>query len=198
MKAKDAMTSPAITAHQDATVREAGDLLARHQISALPVLDDERRLVGIVSQMDLIRFDSSRRADEAGSTGREPEPRRIAEIMTHEVITVSEDTDLHTVAKRLSDSHVRQVPVVAGSEVTGIVSRRDLITWMARSDAALTLDVVAVLDEEARHLAHLEVAVHKGVAHIVGEARHDTLLLAANLARTVPGVLDATVSTQRS
>jgi CBS-domain-containing membrane protein len=59
MKASDAMTSPAITINQDATLREAGDVLARRGISALPVVDDEGQLVGILSQMDLIRFNTA-------------------------------------------------------------------------------------------------------------------------------------------
>lgn len=190
------MSSPAITVHQDATVREAGDQLARHGISALPVIDDEGRLVGIVSQMDLIRFDTTKVGVRVGAAGPESEPSRVIDIMTRQVITVDEDTDLHTVAQRLSESHVRQMPVMAGSEVTGVVSRRDLIKWMARSDAALTLDVVALLEEEARRLANLRVAVHDGVAHIEGQARPDTLSLAANLARAVPGVMDATVTSK--
>jgi osmotically-inducible protein OsmY len=65
---------------------------------------------------------------------------------------------------------------------------------MARSDAALTLDVVAVLNDAARHLANLEVSVRHGVAHVEGEAGQETLALAAKLARTVPGVLDARVT----
>jgi CBS domain-containing protein len=194
------MTSPAITVNQEATLREAGDLLARHKISALPVVDDEGQLVGILSQMDLIRFNTAESPQAAGarSEGSEPGPMRVADIMTVEVVSVSPDTDLHTVAKRLSESHVRQVPVLSDTELVGIVSRRDLIKWMARSDAALTLDVVAVLGDEARHLAHLEVSVHQGVAHIEGEAAQDTLALAAKLARTVPGVVDTRVTpTQR-
>jgi CBS-domain-containing membrane protein len=196
MKAKDAMTSPAITINQDATLREAGNVLARHGISALPVVDDEGQLVGIVSQMDLIRFNTAEipQTGEAQSAGSESEPMRVADIMTVEVVSVSPETDLHTVAKRLSESHVRQVPVLSDTELVGVVSRRDLIKWMARSDAALTLDVVGVLSDEARRLAHLEVSVHEGVAHIEGEARHDTLVLAAKLARTVPGVLDTRVT----
>lgn len=195
MKAKDAMTSPAITIHQTATLREAGDVLARRGISALPVVDDDARLVGIVSQMDLIRLGTVYRAEgaEAQSEGSRSQPMRVAEIMTVEVVTVSPETDVHTVAKRLSESHIRQVPVLSDTELIGVVSRRDLIKWMARSDAALTLDVIAVLSDEARRLAHLEVRVHEGVAHIEGEAGHDTLTLAAKLARSVPGVLDARV-----
>jgi CBS domain-containing protein len=196
MKAKDAMTSPAITIHQEATLREAGDVLARRGISALPVVDDNGHLVGIVSQMDLIRLST---ADTVEGAEAQPDnsrslPMRVAEIMTVEVVTVSPETDLHTVAQRLSESHIRQVPVLSDTEPIGVVSRRDLIKWMARSDAALTLDVIAVLGDEARRLAHLEVSVHEGVAHIEGEARHDTLALAAKLARTVPGVLDARVT----
>jgi CBS domain-containing protein len=195
MKARDAMTSPAITVNQKATLREAGDLLARRGISALPVVDDEGQLVGILSQMDLIRFNTAEtpRATETQSEGGEPEPIRVADIMTVEVVSVSPETDLHTVAKRLSESHVRQVPVLSDAGLVGVVSRRDLIKWMARSDAALTLDVVAALSEEARRLANLEVSVHQGVARIEGEAAQDTLALAAKLARTVPGVVDTRV-----
>jgi len=196
MKARDAMTSPAITINQDATLREAGDVLAQRGISALPVVDNDGQLVGIVSQMDLIRFNTaeSPRAAETQSESSESEPMRVADIMTVEVISVSPETDLHTVAKRLSESHVRQVPVLTDTDVVGVVSRRDLIKWMARSDAALTLDVVAVLGDEARHLANLEVSVHQGIAHIEGVAAPDTLGLAAKLARTVPGVVDTRVT----
>jgi CBS domain-containing protein len=195
MKAKDAMTVPAITINQEATVREAGDVLARRGISALPVVDDDSRLVGIVSQMDLLRISTGDAAQgpEGQPENTRSQPMRVADIMTVEVVTVSPETDLHMVAKRLSESHVRQLPVLSDSELVGVVSRRDLIKWMARSDAALTLDVIAVLSDEARLLARLEVSVHEGVAHIEGEARADTLTLAAKLARTVPGVLDSRV-----
>jgi CBS domain-containing protein len=145
--------------------------------------------------MDLIRLSTSDTAHgaEPQSASSRSEPRRVAEIMTVEVVTVSPGTDLHTVAQRLSESHIRQLPVLSDTELVGVVSRRDLVKWMARSDAALTLDVIAVLSHEARRLAHLEVSVHEGVADIEGEAGHDTLTLAGKLARTVPGVLDARV-----
>jgi CBS-domain-containing membrane protein len=198
MKAKDAMTVPAITINQEATVREAGDVLARRGISALPVVDDDSRLVGIVSQMDLLRISTGDAAQgpEGQPENTRSQPMRVADIMTVEVVTVSPETDLHMVAKRLSESHVRQLPVLSDSELVGVVSRRDLIKWMARSDAALTLDVIAVLSDQARRLAHLEVKVHEGVAHIEGEAASDTLTLAAKLAQTVPGVMDARVTAE--
>ena len=190
------MTSPAITINQDATLRQAGDVLSQRGISALPVVDNDGQLVGILSQMDLIRFNTAETPRAAGSRSdrSESDPMRVADIMTVEVVSVNPETDLHMVAQRLSESHVRQVPVLSDTEVVGVVSRRDLIKWMARSDAALTLDVVGVLGDEARHLANLEVSVHQGVAHIEGEAAPDTLGLAIKLARTVPGVVDARVA----
>jgi CBS domain-containing protein len=196
MKARDAMTSPAITINQDATLRQAGDVLSQRGISALPVVDNDGQLVGILSQMDLIRFNTAETPRAAGSRSdrSESDPMRVADIMTVEVVSVNPETDLHTVAQRLSESHVRQVPVLSDTEVVGVVSRRDLIKWMARSDAALTLDVVGVLGDEARRLANLEVSVHQGVAHVEGEAAPDTLGLAVKLARTVPGVVDARVT----
>jgi CBS domain-containing protein len=190
------MTSPAITINQDATLRQAGDVLSQRGISALPVVDNDGQLVGILSQMDLIRFNTAETPRAAGirSDRSESDPMRVTDIMTVEVVSVNPETDLHTVAQRLSESHVRQVPVLSDTEVVGVVSRRDLIKWMARSDAALTLDVVGVLGDEARHLANLEVSVNQGVAHIEGEAAPDTLGLAVKLARTVPGVVDARVT----
>jgi CBS domain-containing protein len=192
MKAKDAMSSPAFTVRPETPLRDAGDLLTRHQISALPVVDEDTRLVGIVSQMDLIRFDTV--YEDSPSEDSSPRPTQVAEVMTTDVVSVSAETDLHSVAQRLLESHIRQVPVLSGTEVVGVISRRDLIKWMARSDAALALDVSGVLHDQGHHLSHLEVTVRQGVAHIEGVAREDTLGLAVKLARSVPGIVDARVA----
>jgi CBS-domain-containing membrane protein len=192
MKAKDAMSSPAVTVSPETPLKEAGDLLARHQISALPVVDTDVGLVGIVSQLDLIRFDTM--ADNSPPGDRPPGPTQVADVMTTDVVTVNAETDLHSVAQRLLESHIRQLPVLSEAKVVGVVSRRDLVKWMARSDAALTLDVSGVLRDQAQHLSRIEVTVRQGVAHIEGVAPADTLAFAARVARSVPGITDARVS----
>src|SRR5215471_16304277 len=97
MKAKDAMTSPAITVAPDTHCKEAAALLVRHRISALPVVDASGRLVGLVSEADLLPLETAPdpRSQATPLPPRtEPVPRRVDEVMTPEVYTVDEDTDL--------------------------------------------------------------------------------------------------------
>lgn len=111
--------------------------------------------------------------------------------MNRDAACVQEDTDLHDVARMLVEPDVRRVLVVRDREVLGVISRRDLVRWVARSDATLTDEVRSRLGEQAQRLARLDVRVEEGVAHLSGPAAADTLALAAKLARTVPGVVDA-------
>ncbi len=186
MKVKHLMTSPAVTTSPATPLKDAITLLANRGISALPVVDAEGHLLGIVSESDLIQVLSV--------AGSEAQSGVVGDLMTADVISVDEETGLPEVARRLLDSKVRRVPVLKEERVAGIVSRRDLIKWMARSDAVLATDVCGVLRDEGQRLSQLEVAVHQGVAHIKGAAGGDTLALAAMLARSVPGIIGVRVN----
>ncbi len=182
MKASYVMSAPAIVVFPDMTVKEAGSILAGHRISGAPVVDrTTRRLVGMLSEGDLLG------ADRAGS-GR---AALVAEVMSPEVVSVDDTTDVKAIAARLLEADVHRAPVMHGEEVVGVVSRHDLLKQMCRSDATITVEVANLLKAEGTALAHLEVEVKDGIAFVHGEASTQTRALALELAKGVPGVLGA-------
>jgi CBS domain-containing protein len=186
------MTSPAVTVTPRAHCKEAAALLVQHRISALPVVDGDGRLVGIVSEADLLPLETSpdpRSQATPLPTRPMPLPRLVADVMTPEVYTVEEGTDLGVVAQRMLEAGVKRFPVVRGGRVVGVVSRHDLVKVLARSDADVEAGVRRTLADEGMRLTTLGVAVRDGVVELTG-ADAQTLRLAEILARSVPGVLD--------
>ena len=146
MRARDVMTKKVKTISPDADVRAIAKLLASGRISAMPVVDRKRQVVGIVSEGDLLR------RPETGTTKRRSwwlqllaDPRDLArdyaksravrarDVMSSPVISVSPATDLADVADLLESRGVKRVPVVQNGKLVGIVSRRDIIGALARS-----------------------------------------------------------------
>ncbi len=142
MKAKDIMTRPVITASSASTVEDAVHLMLEKHISALPVIDadDNGRLVGIVSEGDLMRRvrkpGSSRRSwwleafgSDAGAIEEFLKLRsdHVSDVMTRNVISVEEDTPVADIARLLEKHRIKRVPVVYDGNVTGIVSRANLL-----------------------------------------------------------------------
>ena len=115
MKVKDIMTSPVIHARADMPVADVAERLADHRISAVPITEDEGAVVGLVSEYDLLAKD--------GKTARD--------IMTPGVISVTPEADIEDVRFLLIDRRIRRVPVIAGSDLVGIVSRGDIVRLMA-------------------------------------------------------------------
>lgn len=190
------MTSPAITVTPDTHCKDAAALLVRHRISALPVVDAAGRLVGLVAEGDLLPLETTPdpRSQATPLTPRvRPLPQLVAEVMTPEVYTVDEDTDLGVVAQRMLDANVRRFPVMRGDRVTGIVSRHDLVRVLARTDEDVEAGVRQTLAEEGMRLTSLQVAVKDGVVELAGDGDRQTLRLAEILVRSVPGVLDVRV-----
>ena len=112
--ARDLMKSEVVTVEPSLPVQAAAQLLAFHRISGLPVVDGGR-LVGVVTEADVI--------GKQGST--------VAEIMTPNVVTVKEDTTARELANLLTSRGFRRVPVVRGDQLVGIVSRGDMVRWVA-------------------------------------------------------------------
>jgi CBS domain-containing protein len=110
------MTRDVITARADTRVTDVVQLMSRHHITGLPVVDDENRLIGVVSESDII--------GKGGDT--------VAEIMTQGSFTVTEDTSLGDAAEILLRRRIRRLPVVRGeNELMGLLSRSDLIDFFA-------------------------------------------------------------------
>jgi CBS domain-containing protein len=115
VKVKEIMTTPVVTAGPDTSTRDVAQLLTRHRISGVPVTDQDGAVVGLVSEYDLLV--------KQGAMARE--------VMSPTVISVTEDTDVEDVRALLVDMRIRRVPVVAGKQLVGIVSRSDLVELLA-------------------------------------------------------------------
>lgn len=191
MLVREAMTSPVVTIPRTATVRQAIRVLHEHDITALPVLDDSGRLAGIVSEMDLLRgvFEHDPRAFARPlATASSPAPRLVEEVMTRDVEIARPGTDVAVLAETMMKTRIKSVPVLAGSDIVGIVSRRDLIAILSRDDARIRDDVLAAINEYGPEGVRWDVSVRDGVVELHGRADEPGQRIADVLARTVPGV----------
>jgi CBS domain-containing protein len=191
MLVREAMTSPVVTIPRTATVRQAIRVLHEHNVTALPVVDEPGRLVGIVSEMDLLQgmFEHDPRSFvRPVATTAAPAPRLVEEVMTRDVETARPNTDAAVLAEMMMKTRIKSVPVLDGSTIVGIVSRRDLIAILARDDARIRDDVLAAIAEYGTEGAHWDVSVRDGVVELRGTMDEPAQQIADVLARTVPGV----------
>jgi CBS domain-containing protein len=182
------MTSPPITASPDQTVKEAIRTLDRHEITALPVIDQDR-LVGIVSEADLLRGEliSDPRAHVAAAADDlEESAKTVGDVMTTGVLAVHESTDAADIARLMLDTGVKSIPVVRGQRVVGIVSRRDLIRVLAVSDDQIQGEIHRLFAEAG--LEGWTATVTDGHVELAGSGSDRDGRVAAILARTVAGV----------
>jgi len=121
-KAADIMTTNVITAKKNMVLTDIIALLLRWHISALPIVDDEDKMVGIVSEIDLVNltFDGN-----AADTIAE-------EIMVTDIVSFSPNTELADLVQSFSKRHLRRVPIIDKVKVVGIVSHRDILREMLR------------------------------------------------------------------
>ena len=110
------MTRAVITSSPDATIEEVAEILSRHHITGMPVVDDHQRVAGVVSEMDVVT--------KSG--------RLVKDIMTPEPATVGEEVPLHEVADLLMGRRIRRLPVVRHGKLVGLISRTDLVLFFAR------------------------------------------------------------------
>jgi CBS domain-containing protein len=152
--AESIMTRTVVTAGPDDTVSAVAALFSKHGISAVPVCDKDGKLLGIISEGDLMRpfgeANKLRRDWWLGllADGEELAPefvdymrqdrRRAADLMTKEVVTASEDTPVGRIADLLQSHRIKRVPIVRDGKVVGVVSRADVIRALARSPAEMS------------------------------------------------------------
>jgi CBS domain-containing protein len=190
MQARDIMTVSVETARPDTEVREiAKRLLARH-ISALPVVDDQGKVVGIVSEGDLMRRPETgterqppwwlRMFAESQDRARDfirSHGRRAKDVMSRDVISVTEDTPLAEIAETLEKHRIKRVPVMREGKLVGIVSRANLLQGLAvagpekaatTSDRDLKAAIEAVISAAGLNAHYINVVVVGGVATLWG------------------------------
>jgi CBS-domain-containing membrane protein len=146
MKAHEAMTKDVITVRPSTTVREIAALLVRHRISAVPVVSDEGRAIGIVSQTDLghrSETETEKRRKwwlelfaDANTKARDyikSHGTTAQDVMTRFIVSVSKDANLSEVAEILDTNRIRQVPVMQDGKLVGMISRADLVRKLAEA-----------------------------------------------------------------
>lgn len=190
MLAKDVMTTAVLTVKPDTDVGEIARILLEAHISAVPVLGSDGRLIGIVSEGDLIqRAESQTRRRPSWwlrllATPEEPSKqylrefgRRARDVMSKEVISVAPDTPLTDIAALLEKHHIKRVPVVADGKLVGIVSRANLLrgvaTWQKPAgvrveDTTLRAVLLEALNEAELPMHLVNVTVTAGVVEIWG------------------------------
>ncbi|MGP3919036.1 CBS domain-containing protein [Nonomuraea sp. 10N515B] len=192
MLVREVMSSPAITVRHTDPVRRAIRTLYGHDITAAPVVDDSGHLVGVVSELDLLRgeFEPDPRATvRPVPADHAPPPRRVVEVMTHDVATVTETTDVTIAIDLMVGKRIKSLPVLYGDEIVGMLSRRDLMAMLARPDDELREAVVTALHEQYPSGLSWDVAVRDGVAELSGPSHEYADHIAGLLARTVPGIV---------
>ncbi|HDR9512049.1 histidine kinase [Burkholderia cepacia] len=214
MWARDVMTTPVIFATPEMGVQETAKLLVEHSISAVPVADADGKLIGIISEGDLVRrveigtgarrrswwlelLASSR---ELASQYVKEHAQTVKDLMSINVVTVDEDTPLSEVAELLERYRIKRVPVVKNDKVTGLVSRADLVRALAsdthdnrqpvaRADAEVREAILHAMSGQRWALTRGQVIVKKGEVHLWGvifsEEERKAVCVAA---QTVPGV----------
>ncbi|KDN21530.1 CBS domain-containing protein [Amycolatopsis rifamycinica] len=192
MRARDLMTAPVITVHPWTSAKEAAELLSMHGFTALPVVDDDDRLIGIVTEADLIRgripvdprhSHEHREATSAGKT--------VGDLMTSPATAMDTGTDVADLCQALVDARIRAMPIVDGAAVVGIVTRRDVVRMLARQDVEIARDVKHRLEIYGGS-ARWKIDVRDGCVHITDQFDDETdRHVARLLALAVPGVVAA-------
>lgn len=214
MRAADLMTPNVVTVNAKTPVHEIATLLLTRRISAVPVVDQDGKLIGIVSEGDLMRRpenDTERRHSWwlAAIASRQQKAgdyikahgRTAGEVMTSKVVTVTADTPAHEIATLLETRHIKRVPVVADGRVIGIVSRANLLHGLAATKGGQpsgdpvedrtireTLNK-RLLSEIGMDMALVNVVVDDGVVQLWGLVKSDIEKKAAEVAaENVAGV----------
>ncbi|MBF0385278.1 MAG: CBS domain-containing protein [Candidatus Omnitrophica bacterium] len=124
LKAKDIMTSQALSVTPDTPISIAVKLLAIRKISGLPVVDCENNLVGVVSEKDLLGILLNEETAE---------DKTVSEFMTREVSSFSTEDSVDSICQFLLGHNFRRVPIVEGGKLKGLISRADIITHIWRT-----------------------------------------------------------------
>ncbi len=215
MRAIDVMTGDVITVTEDATVPEVARLLAERGISAVPVVDRGNRVIGMVSEGDLlhrVETGTGRRRvwwlDLVASTNRlasdyiKSHSASVKDVMTRDVISVRETTPVADIAMLLKVNRIKRVPVLRDNKIVGIVSRANLVQALAMTitaepsggtelnDRAIREQLLAELKAQKwAEVSPANVIVKDGIVHLwssyYSEQEKRALIIAA---QNIPGV----------
>lgn len=213
MQARDVMVSPVITVSRSATVREVASILLEKRISAVPVVDNIGKVVGIVTESDLMhRTEAGTErpyswwvhflAGDATIAAEYVKSHavKVEDVMTSDVITAAPETPLHEIATLLEERQIKRVPIVDKvGNLVGIVSRANLLQVVASArpklemtlpDSTIRQKLLNDLKKQSwAHTHNLGVTVTNGVVDLWGYAQSDEERKAIRVAaEAIPGV----------
>ena len=198
-RVRDVMTADVVTADRNMSYKQAAKLLTDQRVSAIPVVAKGGRLIGMVSEADVLHKAERRPWRWGGSlSGRarrdrvKARARTAAELMTSPAITIQPDASLSAAARLMNTHHMRRLPVVnAAGDLVGIVSRRDLMKVFLRPDEDITAEVSGVLAKILpEDTGQVTVGVSDGVVTLVGALDDQDLIpVAVGLTSGVDGVV---------
>jgi CBS-domain-containing membrane protein len=190
----DVMTHTVIAVGRDAPFKEIVELIDQWRVSALPVLAGEGRVIGVVSEADLLAKEEFRDTDEGDLKARAKAGGLTAgELMTTPAVTVHADASLAEAARIMARRHVKRLPVVDSvGLLQGVVSRSDLLKVFLRTDEEIAEEVrQGVLTQLPATTSGLTVSVTEGVVTLGGTLPDRTLVpVVARAVRAVEGVVD--------
>jgi CBS domain-containing protein len=208
MKAKEIMSTNLVTVSPDNSIRHAAEILLHNEVSGAPVLDGEQNLVGMFTEGDLLRrcelclpqdaaSDLATDGLSAAMALAKAQAWNVAEVMTRNVLTVAGDTSIGDIAALMLKHKIKRLPVVEGSKVVGIVSRRDLLKVITAmplpppvvGDDRIRTSVLARLrDSDVLNGELPDVVVHNGMVRLTGACSSDAVRQTIRMiADAVPG-----------
>ena len=194
-RVRDVMTASVVTVSPHSSCKHTARLLHDHHISAVPVLDPDGRVTGLVSEADLLPKQDRHLRHLAGilpGQDAKADARTVLGIMTTPAITIGPDAPVGAAARLMYRQHLKCLPVVdADGKLTGIVSRHDLLRVFLRPDEQIASDVADVLAAVLLlDPASVAVTVHDGVVTLAGEVADAGQVRAViKLAGDVKGVI---------
>ena len=208
----DVMAVPALSVTEHTSYKQVARLLSEHQLSALPVLSRGGRVIGVVSEADLLhKQERHHSARPGGMTWRlnrkaaaKAEARTAGQLMASPAVTIHPDAPVGSAARLLNSHHLRRLPVVdPDGRLLGIVSRRDLLCVFLRPDEEIATEVRAALaDVLLADPAAVHVLVGEGLVSLTGQVADDgQIAMATDLISAIDGVVavgnELTGSTRR-
>ncbi|MEU8413463.1 CBS domain-containing protein [Amycolatopsis japonica] len=194
---RDVMTREVYSVRKGTTIADIAGILAGRGISAVPVVDDDRDVVGVVSEADLllkqVESVSAPRPRVPGIRSKS-HARTAADVMSTPAITVEADLPVAEAARLMVGHRVKRLPVVDRyGKLTGIVSRADLVHAFVRTDEEIRDEVLRDVSEQIRRPSRgdVRVGVENGIVTLRGEVeRRSQAVVLSALVRRIAGVVD--------
>lgn len=203
MNVRELMTEEVLTVSPETSLKDVAAILAEHGISGLPVCDAERRVIGVVSEGDILFKAQGHRERHGGALAwlvdgsrlqdtAKQDARTAGEAMTSPAITITPERPVAAAARIMLDRGVNRLPVVRDGTLVGIVTRADLVRAFTRADEEI---VAEIRDDVLRRALWLEpdsveITVQRGEVELAGEieAKSDVEVL-KKLVQRIPGVV---------